>query len=107
MTKTEIIDICIQTVEEMREEWVPNPNTRYRTSTGNMAFNALRYEVTADGLVVGVDENIAPYAPYTEFPWISPKWRGKTNPNEGWWERFCGELARRIAAKTGGKIDYA
>ena len=27
------------------------------------------------------------YAIYTNEPWISPKWGGKQNPNQGWIER--------------------
>lgn len=107
MTRQDIIKACIETVEEMRAEWVPNPKTRGSTSTGNMAFNGLRYEVTADGFTIGIERSIAPYAPYTEYPWKSPKWRGKKNPNEGWWEKFRAEFARRLATKLGGKITYA
>lgn len=100
MTKQQIIQTCIEVIEGMRAENVPR-------DTGNMAFNALRYEVTADGIQIGVEGDIAPYAPYTEYPWVSRKWHGKKNPNEGWWERFREELARRLAARLGGKITYA
>lgn len=100
MTKQEIVDACVAIVEEMRTQYVPY-------DTGNMALNSLVYEVTADGLKIGVDSVIAPYAPYTEYPWISPKWHGKKNPNEGWWERFREEFARRLAARLGGKVIYA
>jgi hypothetical protein len=24
------------------------------------------------------------YAPYTNEPWLSPRWNGKSNPNQGW-----------------------
>lgn len=47
MTRNEIISAAIATVEEIRAEFVPNPSTRYKKggSTGNMAFNALRYRI--------------------------------------------------------------
>ena len=32
------------------------------------------------------DDQVAPYMPYTNEPWISPKWNGKKNPNEAWWQ---------------------
>ena len=104
MTRGKIIDACIRTVEEMRREWVPNPYTRYITSTGNMAFNALQYEVHGNQFIIGIEDSKAPYAPYTEYPWISPMRRGKKNPNEGWWERFREELAHRLAAKLKGDV---
>lgn len=100
MTKQQVIQACIEIVEAMRAQYVPR-------DTGHMAFEALRYEVTEEGIQIGVEGNIAPYAPYTEYPWISPKWWGKKNPNEGWWERFREEFARRLAARLGGKITYA
>lgn len=100
MTKQQVIQACIEIVETMRAQYVPR-------DTGNMAFNGLRYEVTADGLEIGIVGDIAPYAPYTEYPWVSTKWRGKKNPNEGWWERFREEFSRRLAARLGGKITYA
>ena len=96
----EIIRQCVQIIEEMRKEYVP-------IDTGNMAFNALRMEISENEIRIYVDETIAPYAPYTEYPWVSPRWKGKKNPNEGWWEAFFEELARRIAATLRGKISYA
>lgn len=27
------------------------------------------------------------YMPYTNEEWISPRWRGRKNPNEQWWEK--------------------
>lgn len=62
--------------------------------TWNLASNALRVEWHGDDEVqIYIDESIAPYMPYTNEPWISPKWKGKQNPNEGWWQdavtRLC------------------
>lgn len=104
MTRQEIINACIAVVDEMRADWVPNPNTRYKTSTGNMAFNALQYKEEGNAFIVYIDDAIAPYFPYTEYPWTSPRWGGKKNPNEGWVERFQEEFARRLAQRLGGKI---
>lgn len=104
MTRGEIIGACIQILESMRRDWVPNPRTRGKTSTGNMAFNGLRYAIQGNQFIIWIDDPIAPYAPYTEYPWTSPYWGGKKNPNEGWWERFREEFARRLAAKLKGEI---
>lgn len=97
MTRQEIVRAAASTVEEMRAAYVPH-------LTGNMANNALNYREEADAVLVYVDDSIAPYFPYTEYPWLSPRWHGKKNPNEGWVERFQEEFARRFAAKLGGKI---
>ena len=37
----------------------------------------------------------APHMPYTEEKWISDQWRGRANPNEGWF-RIAVELAYRL-----------
>lgn len=109
-------NLCNGALEDFRE-LVPNPNTRYRTwyknaygnwqrgSTGNMAYNATRlkiYKPTTSGdkiihkAEIFIDEKIAPYVPYTNEPWISPRWLGHKNPNEGWFERSANSLATKI-----------
>lgn len=56
--------------------------------TGNLAFNSIKFVFTSPKrAVVYVDTKIAPYMPYTNEPWISPKWKGKKNPNEKWFEK--------------------
>ena len=105
MTRQKIINACIATFREMQKTvYVPNPRTRGKTSTGNLAFNALQYKIEGDTFVVYIDEEVAPYAVYTNEPWVSPHWNGKKNPNEGWWERFCAEFSRRLAQKLRGAL---
>lgn len=75
--------------------------------TGNLKFNSIRlhsrgisanekgelinrFEITIGG-------HIAPYAVYTNEPWISDKWHGKKNPNEGWIDNAV-ELCARFTA---------
>lgn len=103
--REKLISACIEVVEEIRAEFVPNPKTRYKTSTGNMAFNALRYKIEGNLFTVYVDEQIAPYVWYTIKPWLSPRWHGKKNPNQDWDKIFQEEFMRRLAEKLGGKIE--
>lgn len=52
--------------------------------TGNLAINAIK-SVYEDGVwQVVIGGELAPYAVYTNEPWISPHWKGATNPNENW-----------------------
>lgn len=104
MTRDQIIQACVDTVEEMRADWVPNPKTRYKTSTGNMAFNALKYVVEGDVFRVYIDEQIAPYVWYTIKPWLSPRWHGKRNPNQDWNKIFQDEFAARLSRRLGGRM---
>lgn len=96
MTRQQVINAAVSIVEEMRSEWVPR-------DTGNMAYNALEYNIENDVLDISVKSDIAPYVPFTNEPWISPKWNGKQNPNEGWWQRFVDEFTKRLATKLKGE----
>lgn len=101
-----VLNAVLQTWREMRRSiYVPNPKTRGKTSTGNLAFNALRIKIVDDTVDIYIDENIAPYAVYTNEPWTSPRWNRKSNPNEGWWGRFCEEFIRRLSKKLRGKLE--
>lgn len=65
--------------------------------TGNMASNAITVEFTGKGqMKIHVDESIAPYFPYTNEPWTSPRWNGKPNPNEGWWNDASDAMVQEI-----------
>ena len=72
--------------------------------TGNMAQNATRYEIFPNSLSwrLRIDPAIAPHAVYTNAPWISPKWNGKKNPNEGWFDTSARMVAEHLAAIYGG-----
>lgn len=55
--------------------------------TQNLRDNAIRYEhIDVNTVKIYVEETIAPYMPYTNEPWVSRRWNGKQNPNEGWWD---------------------
>lgn len=73
--------------------------------TWNLAVNALKLEQTATGYVIYIDEAIAPYMVYTEEPWTSPYWKGKKNPNEGWFKRAAEEIVSYLAQVLGGKVE--
>ena len=88
-----------------RVPYTPNPimiDGRLRqASTGNMRYNATVCTQTgADEITLQIDESIAPYVVYTNEPWLSPKWNGKKNPNEKWFEMatklFIEELSRQL-----------
>lgn len=97
---------------------VPNPKTRgvgyylnrygnwAKCSTGNMAFNASKREYPYRGVcVIYVDEKIAPYVPYTNEVWISPRWKGHKNPNEGWFGRATEYVAHNLAGTLNGRVN--
>jgi hypothetical protein len=51
----------------------------------NLAKNAIRLvQVRPNVYQIIIGGEIAPYAVYTNAEWISPRWRGKRNPNQDW-----------------------
>lgn len=79
MTKQQFDRVCMELVRIIRE--------RAPRDTGNLADNGVRYVwENEETFTIYIDESIAPYMPYTNEPWISPKWNGKKNPNEAWWQ---------------------
>lgn len=71
--------------------------------TGNLAENAIRMHYEGNKCIIEVDEAIAPYMPFTNEPWISPKWRGKKNPNEHWWQDTAENIDLIIRKEFKGK----
>ncbi len=96
MTKYEAINIAVELAEKMRDG-IPY-------DTGNMALDAFKYKVVGNTLTIEVDVAVAPYVYYTNEPWLSDKWRGKKNPNEGWWNRLVDNYARRLAERLKGDL---
>lgn len=72
--------------------------------TGNLKRNAVKLYYDANRIVISVDQAIAPYMPYTNEPWISPKWDGKKNPNLYWFDKAFFEVLRYIRQKYRGKL---
>ena len=73
--------------------------------TGNLRYNAIRYErIDEDTYKIFVDEAIAPYMPFTNEKWISPRWHGKQNPNEHWFDDAADSIAQMIAGILNARI---
>ena len=79
--------------------------------TGNMSETIRLEIVSPDECRVIIGGEPAPYAVYTNEPWIADKWHGKKNPNQGWIDDavkvFASTLAPRLKGefstiKTGG-----
>lgn len=97
MTNHKFTSICMACVEKLR--------SLSPIDTGNLKYNAIRYEfVDKDTCKIYVDESIAPYMVYTNEPWISPKWNGKKNPNEKWFDKAVNSLVETIKMELGSHV---
>ena len=73
--------------------------------TGNLKFNAVNYmHVDNDTFVIKVNLEKADYMPYTNEPWIHPRWNGKKNPNEGWCQTAKEGVIKKIIEELDGEI---
>ena len=73
--------------------------------TGNLALNGIRIDFpTPKECHIYVDESIAPYMPFTNEKWLSPKWNDRQNPNEKWWDTACELIMGVIADLLGGEL---
>ena len=90
MTRTQFERICMELVKTIRD--------RAPRDTGNLEDNGVKFVWEDENtFTIYIDESVAPYMPYTNEPWISPKWNGKRNPNEAWWQdatRLCVEYLK-------------
>ena len=87
--------------------------------TGNLKENAIigkwvsptRYVIyinvgDTDAFVRGSANvrGVAPYTPFTNEKWVSPRWNGKQNPNEHWWNNACENTIEAIAKSLKGTL---
>lgn len=47
----------------------------------------------------------APYMPFVNEEWISPRWNGAKNPNQDWWNKAIENVIKFIAKRLGGKLE--
>lgn len=79
-----IAESCLQIVKD----WCP-------IDTGKMN-SEIYLEWREDGFTIVIPTE---YTVYTNEVWISPKWKGKSNPNEGWINIAFDEIRRYLNEK--------
>ena len=78
---------------------------RSPVDTGNLRNNGIRIEQTAENeFTISIGGAYAPYAVYTNEKWMSPRWRGRKNPNEHWIDNAVEDVVDMICDLTGGKL---
>lgn len=69
--------------------------------------NALRNSINVVGDSVVIGGGIVDYAPYTTYAWVSPRWKGAKNPNEGWVQRLTIQAMTIAAWKYGYRVEVS
>lgn len=70
--------------------------------TGNLSLNAIKYKIIGNEFKIYIDENIAPYAVYTNEKWINRG--GRQNPNESWWNEVVEDVIYTMALYLKGEL---
>lgn len=70
--------------------------------TGNLSQHGIW--PNDDGSEIYIGGERAPYAVYTNEPWVSEKWHGHKNPNEGWIDKVLTDALPIIKAALSGDI---
>lgn len=68
--------------------------------TRNLAINGIKQQ----GNTVVIGNALVPYAVATNEAWVSPRWNGKSNPNEGWVDNAIIQVVRIYAAQNGYNV---
>ena len=112
MGRDEFTKVFLEAVEIIRKK-APK-------DTGNLAYHSIKYHWLNDHqFEIYVDvgdtdafvesreykQGEAPYMPFTNEKWTSPRWNGKPNPNENWWNDAVEEVVRYIAKRLKGKLE--
>lgn len=75
--------------------------TSFNTPTRTGALkNSFQYEPSIKGFEVTTDLF---YMPFTNEPWVSPRWRGRENPNLYWFNKSTEYFAQYMARHLGGQ----
>lgn len=62
--------------------------------------DSFKYDNTPDGFEITTSIN---YMPYTNEPWVSPRWNGRQNPNLYWFQENAEFIAKAMARHLGGR----
>lgn len=96
MTNFKFQKVCLQAV------WLLK--AKAPIDTGNLRNNAIRYKFENNKCIIYVDQKVAPYMVYTNEPWISPRWNGKKNPNEKWFDNATKHIVESLAETLHGSF---
>ena len=69
--------------------------------TTNLSVNGIRI---ADNDYILIGGEVAPYAVYTNEAWVSERWNGRKNPNEGWINRAIESALPMLVNIMGGSV---
>lgn len=105
MTKEQMISFLLREIRKMTP--VRTGNLQASTTTKRIGENTFEIYVNAgDDPYAKYERGRAPYVPFVNEVWISPRWHGRKNPNEGYWNNGVERAMQLLAKKTGGTLEH-
>lgn len=108
--KSQFDRVFLEAVAELKKR-TPIDTGNLRESIKYMWVSENEFEIWVDvgdtgAFVKGQKFNngLAPYTPFTNEQWISPRWNGKQNPNENWWNDAIEFVIHYIAERFKGVL---
>lgn len=74
--------------------------------TGNLREQIKGLEIGENEYQISIGGPLAPYAVYTNEKWVSPRWKGRENPNEHWINMGVEKAVYRTAAFLKGEVSF-
>lgn len=74
--------------------------------TGNMRQNIKVIKSSKNEWQIRIGGDVVPYAVYTNEKWVSPRWKGRKNPNEKWIDDAVGQIAQITAKNLRGDLTF-
>jgi hypothetical protein len=93
-------------LEQATDYLVAHLKLRAPKETWNLTNNGIRkaWNPSASTWEIVIGGEPAPYAVYTNEPWISEKWHGAINPHQGWIQMAVEEAKPMLIAIMSGAI---
>lgn len=105
MTNEQMVQFLLREIRKITP--VDTGNLRASTIAKRIGENTFEIYVNAgDDPYAKYERGRAPYVPFVNEPWISPKWNGKQNPNEGYWNNGIERAIKLLARQMGGKLRH-
>ncbi len=75
--------------------------------TGNLRENIKVERVNENEYQIKICSPLVDYVVYTNEAWVSPRWKGKKNPNEKWIDNAVELIVSEIAQTLGGTVSFS
>lgn len=103
MTKSQIV---LKLLNKIRSK-TPVDTGNLKASTKQKRIDKNTYVIyinAGDDPYAKYDRGLAPYVPFVNEKWISSFWGGKTNPNEGYWNKAIISAMTELAMELQGEL---